>query len=129
MSPQLFYSLSKALFFEDSCNKAKGLLFIFFRISTGHAHFQNNNIHISWELVWFSTQKESYLQAKAYLHISVIQALFMGCFYQLMVCSCGRRKTKKYVHVHTYMYIHTQTDTQTFRKTVSRNQAHAHSWS
>ena len=46
MSSKLFYSLSRA-FFENSSNKACGLLFIFVHISKGHAHFQNNEIRIS----------------------------------------------------------------------------------
>ena len=45
--------------------------------------------------------------------------LFMGCFYQLMVCSHGRRKTNKHTHIHKWIhtYIHTH-----FRKAISRNQ-------
>ena len=71
----------------------------------------------------FSAQKRTCLQAKAYLCISVIQALFslyflyMGYFHQLVVFSRGCRKTNKYTNIHTY--------THTFRKTISRNQAHA----
>jgi len=49
MSSQLFYSPSRVLFLENSHNKACGLLFIFVRVTMGNAHFQNNQIHISWE--------------------------------------------------------------------------------
>ena len=42
----------------------------------------------------------------------------MGCFYQLLVCSCGCGKTNKCA----------KKCTQTFWKTVLINQVHAHSW-
>jgi len=35
-------------FFQNSPNKASGLLFIFVRVSMGHAHFSNDEMHISW---------------------------------------------------------------------------------
>ena len=49
MSSQLFYSLSRALFLKNSRNKVPWLLFIFARVNTSHAHFQNNEMHISSE--------------------------------------------------------------------------------
>ena len=42
------YRLSIVLFFENSSSKASGLLFIFAHVSTGHAHFQNDEICIPW---------------------------------------------------------------------------------
>jgi len=48
-SSQLFYSLSILLFFENSSSKASGLLFIFVCVSTGYAHFSNDEICISCE--------------------------------------------------------------------------------
>ena len=48
LSSQLFYSLSIALFFQNSPNKASGLLFIFVHASAGHTHLLNNEIGISW---------------------------------------------------------------------------------
>ena len=44
-----FYSFSIILFFENSSSKASGLPFIFVCVSTGHAHFSTNEIHISCE--------------------------------------------------------------------------------
>ena len=46
---QLFYSGSRALFFENSCSNASELRLIFGHASMGHANFQNNEICISWE--------------------------------------------------------------------------------
>ena len=43
---QLFYSLSRVLFFKNPCSKTSGLLLIFICVSTGHAYFQNNEICI-----------------------------------------------------------------------------------
>ena len=43
------YSLSILLFFENSSNKASGLLFIFVHVCTDHAHFSNDKICISCE--------------------------------------------------------------------------------
>ena len=40
--------LSIIIFFENSFSNAPGLLFIFVCISTGHAHFPNNEICIPW---------------------------------------------------------------------------------
>ena len=34
---------------HNSHNEASGLLFIYACISTGHTHFENNKVHISWE--------------------------------------------------------------------------------
>ena len=45
----LLLTLAIVLFFENSPNKASGLLFIFIHVSIGYAHFTNNEIHISWE--------------------------------------------------------------------------------
>ena len=56
----------------------------------------------------FQPRKVTHLQAKAYLGVSVIQALFslyfsyMGCFHQLIVCSRSRGKTNKYINMHTH---------------------------
>ena len=58
----------------------------------------------------------------------------MGCFHQLMVCSCGCRKTNKNTNIHSCMNKHTfmhecmHAHAHTFWKLISRNQAHAHSW-
>jgi len=49
VSYKLFHSLSTLLFFENSSSKASGLLFIFVHVSMGHAHFSNDEIHISCE--------------------------------------------------------------------------------
>ena len=146
--------LSHHLLKISSC-KVLGLLFIFVHISTGHSHFLNNEIHDSCEpdrptLVFFGckaavntarnacfkvcgeslypvlTQKRNPPREKAYLCISVIQALFslyflcMGCFHQLMIYSRGGGKTNKYTNIHAYIHTHT------FRKTISRNQVRAH---
>ena len=55
LSSQLFYSLSLALFSKNSPSKASSLLFIFARISTGHAHFLNDEIRISRVPMRYST--------------------------------------------------------------------------
>jgi len=62
MSPQLlkFYSLSRALFFKNSCNKVSEWLFIVICLSTCHAHFQNNEIRISWKPTRYATVFFSY---------------------------------------------------------------------
>ena len=39
ISSQLFYSLSVTSFFQNSSNKACGLLSIFIHVDMGHAHF------------------------------------------------------------------------------------------
>jgi len=68
----------------------------------------------------FPPRKETRLRAKAYLctreTLFSLYFSYMGCFHQLMVCSCGRGKTKQ---IHKYKHTHT------FQKTISRNQAHA----
>ena len=123
---------------HNSHNEASGLLFIYACISTGHTHFENNKVHISWEpkrpamlfsvvkwpknplgsrvqslwrvaLPGFQLRKKTRLWAKVYQCVSVLEALFMGCFYQLMA---WHRKTNKiYKHackhlcMHTYTYI------------------------
>ena len=80
----------------------------------------------------FSIGKRNLQLAKDYLCVSVIQPLFSfyssytGCFYNLTVCSCGHGKTNK--HTYKYTCIHTYIQTHTFRKTISGNQACAHSW-
>ena len=73
----------------------------------------------------FSTQKETRLQLKAYLCVSKIQALFslyflcMGCFHQLMVCSCGYGKTNKYTNIHAHTHTHTHFWANNFKKSDS----------
>ena len=55
----------------------------------------------------FNTER-THLWTKAYQCLSEIQALYslyfsyMGCFYQLMVCSRVRGKTNKYTNIHTH---------------------------
>ena len=55
----------------------------------------------------FRSGKETYLLAKAYLCVSVIQALFglyflyTGCFYNLMVCLCRCGKKNSHIQTHT----------------------------
>ena len=50
--------------------KTSGLLFIFICASTGHTHFQNNEIHISWgaarpAMVFFSSETTEITTRKA----------------------------------------------------------------
>ena len=116
--------------------KALKLLFIFVLVNMGHANFRSDEIHISWEperpnqmffscrtpenSTWkarlkvcgklahpFFDRKQTNLQAKAYLCINVMQALFSlytGCFHNLMVCSLGYRKANKYTNIHYYIH-------------------------
>jgi len=70
VSSQLFYSLPFVLFFQNSPNKVSRLLFILVRVSTGHAHFSNDEIHISWvpmrhSTVFFSCRAPENLTRKA----------------------------------------------------------------
>ena len=68
----------------------------------------------------FSAQKKLAFEQKAYLCISVMQALlslyflYMGFFHQLMVSSPGHGKTNKYAYKHTNTL---------FGKTISEIQA------
>ena len=59
------------LFFENSSNKASGLLFIFIHVSMGHAHFSTDEICISCEpdrpiWVFFSCETAVNTARKAY---------------------------------------------------------------
>jgi len=134
----LFYSLSIILFFENSSSKTSGLLFIFVLISTGHTHFSTDKLHISCESdsptwvffscetavntarkAWFKVCKESLHTvfnpernsplSKTYQALFSLYFSYMGCFHQLMVCSCGHRKTNKYTYTHTHTHTHTHT--------------------
>ena len=72
-----------------------------------------------------TARKKEHLWAKVYQCLSEIQALFslnfsyMGCFNQLMVCSCGCRKANKYTNIHTYTLLENK-----FKKPGAR----PHSW-
>ena len=44
VSFQLFYSVSTVLFSTNSLNKASGLLLLLVHVSTGHAHFLDDEI-------------------------------------------------------------------------------------
>ena len=102
------YDLSIVLIFRNPSNKASGLLFIFIRVSTDHTHFSNDEICISWVLFscktpekstrkaglevcgWllcFQPGNETQLQAKAYLYVSNLEALF-SLYFLYKDCFC-----------------------------------------
>ena len=106
------YSFSIMLFFENSFSKASGVLFIFIHVSMCHAHFCRDKIQVSWgperpTPVFVSSRMPEKLDLKSMAYI--------GCFYNLMICSRGCRKT----YTHTYMHTHF------FFKTILGNQVPA----
>ena len=64
--------LKSRLFLEKIFSKASGVLFIFVHISTGHAHFPNDKIHISCKPVNFITNSISH-----FLHLQC-QKILLG---------------------------------------------------
>jgi len=66
----------------------------------------------------FSTQKRNLPLSKS-LPVHECNTSFISriCYYQLMVCSCGRRKANKYTNIQTCIHTHTLFR----RKTISRN--------
>ena len=115
--------------------------FHFFRISTGHAHFLNGEICISWvpmkpSTVFFSctapekstrkaglevcgwplhlvlsTGKETHLQVKAYLYASHLEALFSLHFLYTGCFYHFKHKTNRQTNIQTYKQTNIQTHT------------------
>ena len=127
------------LFFLNSSSKASGLLFIFVHVSTGHAHFPNDEIYTflgcPWGLVHcfslvkclksllgklasksvdgrytlFSIGKETHLRGRAYLCVIVKQALF-SLYYLYTGCfQASSKGLLMWVRKDKQMYIHTHT--------------------
>jgi len=95
------YSFSIMLFFENSFRKASGLLFIFIHVSTCHAHFCRDKIQVSWgperpTPVFVSSRMPEKLDLKSMAYID--------CFYNLMICSRGCRKTYTHTYMHTQFF-------------------------
>ena len=121
MSYQLYYSLPRALFFENSCSQVSGLFFMFVCASTlskqWDMHFlgatrpamcffscemaknTTRNVEVCEESLHpvFNSEKKPTFEKNLPVRECNVQALFslyfsyVGCFYQLMVCSCGCR--------------------------------------